>query len=175
MRRYDKTAELYEGLYGEEQEVKYKKALETIKIDCNSVILDVGCGSGLFFKHLLGGQCVVGVDVSRKLLLKAKQRAKKSLNLFIVQADADHLPFQNRFFDLLFSFTVLQNVPNPKKTVKEIQCATKVSGEITISILKKYVSTDLLIKLMEASKLKVSNFIDDEGLNCYIIKAKIKS
>ena len=47
------------------------------------VVLDVGCGSGLFFSEVADqADMVVGVDVSRKLLLKAKKQAKRFYKCF---------------------------------------------------------------------------------------------
>ena len=64
---------------------------------------------------------VVGVDISRKLLLKAKEQARAFPNVFVLQADADHLPFKDGFFDDVFAFTVLQNMPNPNETLSELK------------------------------------------------------
>ena len=75
MQRYDVTAEMYDERYAEEQQRKYKKALENVNV-AGKAVLDVGCGSGLFFREVAAqADMVVGVDVSRKLLLKAKEQA----------------------------------------------------------------------------------------------------
>ena len=97
MQRYDLTAEMYEERYAEEQKAKYAAALENVNI-ANCAVLDVGCGSGLFFSHAAKAKFVVGVDVSRKLLLKAKKQTRAFGNVFVLQADADHLPFRECLF-----------------------------------------------------------------------------
>ena len=75
MRRYDLTADMYNERYAQEQKAKYGVALENVDVaDC--AVLDVGCGSGLFFSHVAAkAKVLVGIDVSRKLLLKAKGQA----------------------------------------------------------------------------------------------------
>ena len=81
-----------------------RKHLENVDV-AGKAVLDVGCGSGLFFKEVAAqAEMVVGVDVSHKLLLKAKKNAKVFQNTFVLQADADHLPFKNGFFDAVFCF-----------------------------------------------------------------------
>jgi SAM-dependent methyltransferase len=76
MQSYDVTAEMYDERYSEEQARKYDKALENVIVTSKSV-LDVGCGSGLFFCQVADkADIVVGVDLSRKLLTKAKKHSK---------------------------------------------------------------------------------------------------
>ena len=82
MQRYNTTAESYDEQYAEEQQRKYKKALENVDVT-GKTVLDVGCGSGLFFGEVTTQtEMVVGVDISHKLLLKAKKNANFFQNAF---------------------------------------------------------------------------------------------
>ena len=168
MKSYDVTAEMYNERYEDEQKGKYRKALENVNVD-GAVVLDVGCGSGLFFSHIAAqAEAVVGVDVSRKLLLKAKGQAKDFPNVFVLQADADHLPFKSGFFDAVFAFTVLQNMPKPSATLAELKWVGKVDGCIVVTGLKKAFSLEGFMDVLEGSDLKVASFVDDEALKCYV-------
>jgi ubiquinone/menaquinone biosynthesis C-methylase UbiE len=168
MQRYDVTAEMYDERYADEQKRKYKKALENVNVDDASV-LDVGCGSGLFFKGVAAqADLVVGVDVSRKLLLKAQEQAKAFGNVFVLQADADHLPFKDGFFDAVFVFTVLQNMPKPTKTLNEFKRVVKLGGRVVVTGLKKAFPLDLFMDVLENSGLKLAAFVDEEAVNCYV-------
>ena len=94
MRKYDLTAGMYDLRYAEEQEAKYKTALNHVTIEGS--VLDVGCGTGLFFSYVAANvENLVGVDVSGKLLLQARERAQNWGNAHLVQADGDHLPFKD--------------------------------------------------------------------------------
>ncbi len=169
MRRYDLTAQLYDVRYAEEQEAKYKVALENLKIVRNSFILDVGCGTGLLFSHVAAqAETVVGVDVSRKLLLQAKERAKNYRNVHLVQADADHLPFKNDYFTVVFTFTVLQNMPKPAETLNEIKRTAKHDAFIAITGLKKTFSLEAFRELLQQAGLRVVSLKDDGTLKCYV-------
>jgi ubiquinone/menaquinone biosynthesis C-methylase UbiE len=172
MRRYDATARSYDELYGEEQEAKYRKALEHVNAAADSAVLDVGCGTGLLFSRIAGvAQAVVGVDISRELLLRAKEHAVKLRNVYLVKADADHMPFQNGFFSVAFAFTVLQNMPKPKETLGELKRVTKSDGSIVVTGLKKAFSlTDFMCVFADAGLMVVS-FVDDEALKCYVAVA----
>jgi len=169
MRRYDLTAQLYDVRYAEEQEAKYKAALTNLNIAHNSLILDVGCGTGLLFSHVAAqAETVVGVDVSRKLLLQARERAKNYRNVHLVQADADHLPFKNDYFTVVFTFTVLQNMPKPAETLNEIKRTAKHDAFIAITGLKKTFSLEAFGELLQQAGLRVVSLKDDGTLKCYV-------
>jgi len=168
MQRYDLTAEMYEERYAEEQKAKYKAALENVEVT-GSMVLDVGCGSGLFFREVTPqSKIVVGLDISRKLLLKAKDQANGSKNGLVLQADADHLPFKDGSFDVVFAFTMLQNMPKPVATLKEFMRVVKLGGRVVVTGLKKAFSINAFMDTLEGSSMKIFSFVDDEDLKCYI-------
>ena len=168
MQRYDLTAEMYEERYAQEQKAKYGAALEKVNVvDCT--VLDVGCGSGLFFSYAAAkAKVLVGVDVSRKLLLKAKEQAYAFQNVLVLQADADHLPFREAFFDVGFAFTVLQNMPEPSETLKELKRVAKLGGKVVVTGLKKAFALNAFMDVLDSSGLKIVSFVDNEDLKCYV-------
>jgi malonyl-CoA O-methyltransferase len=168
MQSYNVTAEMYEERYAGEQRRKYGKALENVDV-AGRTVLDVGCGSGLFF-HEVAAQAgmVVGVDVSRKLLVKAKQQADDFQNTFILQADADHLPFKDGSFGAVFAFTMLQNMPKPSETLNELKRVSQVGGWVVVTGLKKALPLEKFMDVLESSGLSLNAFVDDEAINCYI-------
>jgi ubiquinone/menaquinone biosynthesis C-methylase UbiE len=168
MYRYDLTAEMYEERYSEEQEGKYKKALENVNVAGKSV-LDVGCGSGLFFNQVKGqADLVVGVDISSRLLAKSKEQSRNFQNVFVLQADVDHLPFKDCFFDDIFAFTMLQNMPKPTETLCEIKRVAKAGSKIVVTGLKRAFTLEKFIDILEGSDLKLVAFVDIDSVNCYL-------
>ena len=166
MHAYDITAEIYDKRYSEEQHRKYIKALECVNV-FDAVILDVGCGSGLFFSEVADrAKVLVGVDVSKKLLLKAKAYAVSKV--FLVQADADHLPFRDGIFNDAFSFTVLQNMPKPSQTLAEIRRVTVRGGKMAITGFKKAFPQTSFHDIVESSGMAIKAFIDENDINCYL-------
>ena len=132
-RRYDETAELYDERYAEIQSEKYGQV--AIRLRKVEKILDLGCGTGMFLSELVEhGRLVVGVDVSPKMLKIAKKRA---VGANLILADADHLPFTNGCFDAVVSITLLQNMPDPSATTKEIARITKSGGMVILTTLKR--------------------------------------
>ena len=169
MRRYNLTAQIYDARYSEEQEAKYQAALKNLDVN-RGVVLDVGCGSGLFFSHVADkAATVVGVDVSLGLLQLAKERAKNYSNVYLVQADADHLPFKLDLFSHVFAFTVLQNMPNPTQTLEGFKLVAKREGFIVVTGLKAAVPLEVFRGYLEAAGLRVVSLVDDDALRCYVV------
>jgi ubiquinone/menaquinone biosynthesis C-methylase UbiE len=137
---YNSSSIIYNKRYFEEQKNKYEYALKQLKLKPSDKILDVGCGSGLLFDFFNSKvEMIVGVDISDKLLKKAKnQKTKKNVHLILT--DVDHLPIKNNYFDIIFVFTILQNMPNPVNTLKEIKVKAKNTGKIIITGMKKVYS-----------------------------------
>jgi ubiquinone/menaquinone biosynthesis C-methylase UbiE len=168
-RRYDLTADIYDARYAEEQEAKYKAALEGLTVQ-GGVVLDVGCGSGLFFSHVgESAAMIVGVDVSRKLLLLASKRGKNQSAVHLVLADADFLPFRQCVFGYFFAFTVLQNMPNPTQTLKQLQLVAKRDACFVVTGLKAAVPLETFGTMLEAAGLQVVSLVNNDALRCYVV------
>ena len=133
---YDELAPSYDELYGREQTEKYEVALSIGKVLREDLVLDVGCGTGLFLEFL-GARSppafYVGVDVSLGMLSFRKRSGIVSHDY--VLADAEFLPFRNSCFDKVFSITVLQDLPSAERARGEIERVSR--GEIVISVLRR--------------------------------------
>jgi ubiquinone/menaquinone biosynthesis C-methylase UbiE len=168
IRRYDLTAQIYDARYGEEQEAKYKVAMEILHAS-SGLILDVGCGTGLFFTHVAEkAKMVVGVDISSKLLAKAKERSRNLCNVHLIRGDADHLPFKPNSFSVVSAFTLLQNTPNPLITLKEIKRTAMSNGFVVVTGLKKAFSLTTFTQLIRKAGLSLISIRDDDFLKCYV-------
>jgi ubiquinone/menaquinone biosynthesis C-methylase UbiE len=167
MRRYDLTARMYDARYAEEQVLKYRSALK--HLDMHGSVLDVGCGTGLFFNHIVDdAQTVVGVDISRLLLLQAKERTRAFFNVHLIQADADHLPFRDACFNVVSAFTLLQNMPKPLETLSELRRSAKQGAHVVVSGLKKAFSLEAFTALLHDAGLQPVSLEDNEGLKCHV-------
>jgi ubiquinone/menaquinone biosynthesis C-methylase UbiE len=167
MQRYDLTASMYDELYAEEQVVKYHAALKHLK--AYGSVLDAGCGTGHFLSNIAEEvEIAVGVDISIRLLLQAKEQARTFPNFHLVQADADYLPFIDACFNLVFAFTVLQNMPNPRETLMEIKRNAKRDALITVTGLKKAFSLEAFRVLLQKAGLQVVHIEDADVLKCHV-------
>ena len=159
---------MYEERYAKEQKTKYLTALKNVDIS-GSKVLDVGCGSGLFFREVTAkSEMIIGVDISRKLLLKAKKQADRFENVAVLQADADSLPLKDNSFDVIFAFTVLQNIPKPAVTLRELMRVAKLGGRVVVTGLKKAFPFNKFMDILEGSGMNIISFFDNADLNCYV-------
>jgi ubiquinone/menaquinone biosynthesis C-methylase UbiE len=168
MERYDITAHIYDMRYAEEQEAKFEAALKSLKKSHYGKVLDAGCGTGLLFKHVASkAEMLVGVEFSRQTLLKAKERGEKFQNVHLIMADADFMPFKSGTFTTVFVFTLIQNMPEPAKTLKEIERVAGDNAHVVVSGLKKVFSLQAFENLLRCSGLKIVS-LKEKNLKCHV-------
>jgi len=157
MYHYNSLAPVYDAQYGGEQDAKMKAALSSINLKEDSLVLDAGCGTGLLFEHVgRSVKLLVGLDVSSRILREAKKRVKQLPMIAVVRADADFTPFRNDVFDATFAMTLLQNVPDPLVTLREMKRVSKNRAFFVVSGLKKRFSREAFVELLQRARLEVS-------------------
>lgn len=98
-------------------------------------VLEVGCGIGLTSAFLAKkyGCRIVGIDLSRKMIERARENAKREgvadKTEFVV-GDAQKLPFKKNTFDAVICESVMIFIPDKKKAVKEFIRVTKPGGYV---------------------------------------------
>jgi ubiquinone/menaquinone biosynthesis C-methylase UbiE len=167
MHRYDVTACMYDMRYAEEQKAKIEAALRNLTIGKRDFVLDAGCGTGLLFGYVDCRAVVVGVDISRKTLFQAKENAKDFWNVHLVLADADNMPLKESVFSHVFAFTLIQNMPDPVRTLNEVNRIAKPEGAIVVTGLKSIFSREGFEELLRNAGLKIAA-LEDEDLKCYV-------
>ena len=171
MKHYNEIAAVYDDQYAEEQKRKYEIVLHNIHILNGDCILDLGSGTGLF--EAIGLECcVVGVDISTSMLMKATQR-HCGHKISFLQADTSNLPFAEGVFDKIFSFTVLQNVPDVEKTMVEMRYVARKGSKVVLSVLKKGFARASFLGVLKRSGLSLVEFIDEEILKDYIVVCEV--
>ncbi|MGQ4872741.1 MAG: class I SAM-dependent methyltransferase [Promethearchaeia archaeon] len=174
---YNKTAKYYDSRYHKIQNAKYNVSIKGISL-INKLILDGGCGTGLFFEFLIKNEesnlikniTYVGIDVSIKMLeifkekrlkIQVKKRAKPNLIL----SDIENLPFRKASFDAIFTFTSIQNLANPLRGIRELLYTGKNNGVWISSILKKKINEKIQKELkLSLRDLKIINLENLEDI-----------
>lgn len=108
---YDRTRSLPSGVMA--------KLVETLTNELSGcrTVLDVGVGTGRFSQPLQdAGFEVVGVDVSKKMIKKAKEKGVKNLIL----SDARSLPFRDKVFGAAVCIHILHLISKWKTALFEI-------------------------------------------------------
>ncbi len=149
--RYEATASGYDELYRGEQFEKYFTALR--RIPPKGLILDAGCGTALLLEFMaLHGLLTritgyVCLDYSRAMLQTATTRIRvycKTIPCTRIEANIENLPFRDKTFNTVYSFTVLDLVDNIQKAINELKRVSR--GPIIVSLLKKLPYKNILIK-----------------------------
>ena len=156
MRHYDRQAAIYDIQYVGEQNAKIEAILKSMRLGSKELGLDLGCGTGFLIPHVTEKVgLLVGLDVSQKALQEAKKRTKNMPNIVLVRADADNTPFPDHIFDKIFAITVLQNMPDPTKTITEMKRTSKPQAIFAVTGLKKKFTPESFVALLETAQLKV--------------------
>jgi ubiquinone/menaquinone biosynthesis C-methylase UbiE len=171
---YNQISEGYTQLHGGEQREKYQTALEALDGFHTDLVVDVGCGTGLFINMVTGkvGE-IVGVDSSKEMVKKAN--CVKSENGHVVLCDADNLPFGETTFDTAVAFTLLQNVVDPSITIRQITSTLKPSSRAVLTALKTERSREAFVNLIEDAGLLVARILDEDRVNEYIAVCQMAS
>ncbi|BAP58623.1 malonyl-ACP O-methyltransferase BioC [Candidatus Tachikawaea gelatinosa] len=96
-------------------------------------ILDAGCGTGLYSKKWLSiGNKVIALDISKKMLLKARQL--KTADYYLI-GDIDFLPITTSSIDLIWSNLSIQWSYSFQNVLQEFMRVAKPQGYIMFSTL----------------------------------------
>jgi len=91
-------------------------------------VLDIGCGNGYLFQLLKQKGCnVFGIEVNSNSVARC---LKLKLDVFYGSLEEAHLP--DRFFDTIIFSQVLEHLPSPNKTLKEVNRILKPCGKVFI-------------------------------------------
>jgi ubiquinone/menaquinone biosynthesis C-methylase UbiE len=156
IKHYDRQATIYDKQYVVEQNIKIEDTLKGMKFGSNERILDLGCGTGFLFNYIdKKAGLLVGADVSVNALRVAKKRTKEMLNIALIRADADNTPFPEAIFDKVFAITVLQNMPDPTKTIIEMKRISKSKAILAMTGLKKKFTKESFMDILERMQLRI--------------------
>ncbi|MET1129000.1 MAG: class I SAM-dependent methyltransferase [Thermoproteota archaeon] len=137
-KKYNVTSSSYDELYREEQLEKYRAALSHIKLE--GVIVDAGCGTGLFEEFLAQVNAlknvsyVICLDISEGMLKHATLRLSRLALKYmteIIESDVEFMPLRERAADYTVMFTVIDLVESERRTIFEVDRITKSHAIIT--------------------------------------------
>ena len=98
-------------------------------------VLEVGVGTGLALPHYEPGKRITGIDLSKEMLRKARERTRQD-GLTNVQAlyemDAEATNFPDASFDTAVGMFVASVVPNPRRLLTEMRRLVRPGGNILL-------------------------------------------
>jgi len=170
---YEAGSCIYDRLYGEEQEKKYERCSRYLSDVSGKLMLDCGCGTGTLLRKLAEqGGLFVGVDLSKNMLELARKGTTAAKNIDLTCADADNLPFKSGIFDCVVSFTMLGNLPDVTRTIRELERVASDSAQIILSFSKKRFGADDVLELLACTCVRVREFINEDDLKDWVAIAE---
>lgn len=113
----------------------YREALKQLDLTDEQLLLDAGCGSGLFSSMAIEtGAQVIGVDAAPGLLEIARQRNPQ--NNFL-EEDLEALPFADNSFHALTAFNSLQYAGSFENALAEAKRVLRPGGRLLMGIWDK--------------------------------------
>jgi ubiquinone/menaquinone biosynthesis C-methylase UbiE len=146
------------------------KLIERSGIQAGMKILDLGCGSGAyttFVARAVGEKGrVYALDIEQKML---KQLEKKLAspenqdikNVEIINKSAYEMPFNDNSLDLVYMVTVLQEISDRQRALKEVKRILKPDG--ILAVTEFLPDPDYVLKSTTIKICKKAGFILDKA------------
>ena len=108
-----------------------RPVIKELKLNKNTKILDVSCGTGQFLDQLTGRARCYGIDLSEGMVRKAKE--KLGLMATLKVANVLQLPFADNYFDYTVSTEAFHHYDRQKEALTEMVRVTKKKGWVIVS------------------------------------------
>jgi phosphatidylethanolamine/phosphatidyl-N-methylethanolamine N-methyltransferase len=132
---YRRYARFYDAVFGPVLQPGRRALLERLDLQPGERVLEVGVGTGLSLPLYPRSVRITGIDVSREMLEKARERvALRRLDNVeaLLEMDAEHMSFPDASFDKVVAMYVVSVVARPAKLIEELHRVCKPRGEIFI-------------------------------------------
>src|ERR1051326_3656107 len=141
-----------------------EQAIARMRVEANSRVLDVGCGSGwatrLLADYAFDGR-VTGIDISDEMVELARDSSAGYKNVDFKVASAEQLPFETSEFTHAFSMESLYYYRNIPKALAEIHRVMKPGG-LVVAVVDLYWENEPTHQWIDTLKVSVELLgIDD--------------
>ncbi len=114
-----------------------QRMLERLELQPNSRVVDLGCGDGWTVRLVAGNLtagAVFGLDVSKEMVLLARQLSADLDNVLFAPGAAEEIPWAEDYFTHVLSIESAYYWPEPTLAAKEIFRVTAYGGSFHILI-----------------------------------------
>jgi ubiquinone/menaquinone biosynthesis C-methylase UbiE len=137
--------------------------ISILDIKENMNFLDIGCGTGWAVgqaaKTVNNKGTFYGIDISDKMIEKAKENFKDNDNFHFIKANSESIPLDSGLFDIIICTNSFHHYLNSDRAMKEMQRLLKQGGKVFIldpiadSRIVKMI--DKILKLTERAHVKL--------------------
>jgi phosphatidylethanolamine/phosphatidyl-N-methylethanolamine N-methyltransferase len=132
---YRRWAGVYDTVFGGISSKGRLRAVSLINRLPGRDVLEVGVGTGLALPHYNRDKRITGIDLSKEMLRKARERTRED-GLSSVRAlhemDAEATSFEDDAFDIAVGMFVASVVPNPRRLLAELRRLVRPGGDILL-------------------------------------------
>ena len=112
----------------------WKDKLKKFGFSNEGHILEIGCGLGQWLEAFQSlGNKVTGIDIEERYIAFCKKRLDENLVHSLLVEDAKKLPFEDNYFDAVFSYGVLMYVDYEKAFAEAVR-VLKPGGKLHITV-----------------------------------------
>ncbi|MED5579925.1 MAG: methyltransferase domain-containing protein [Nitrospinota bacterium] len=129
---YDRWGKFYDIVFKKIFNEGRSVGVELLQLESDERLLEVGVGTGLSLPLYPNSSEIVGIDISSKMLEKAREKIKKldMDNIQLSVMNAEEMDFPDNTFDCVTACYVVSAAPDPQKIVSEICRVCKPDGRI---------------------------------------------
>ena len=132
-RKWDNAAAHFDLGAGFGTEWRWKPAKMDLFAKMSGKILFLAVGTGLDIRHFPPGKDITGIDISPKMLEKARPRVEAyDGNMTVRQMDVLQLDFDDALFDQIFTSCTFCSVPDPVKGLENLKRVLKPGGTLNM-------------------------------------------
>ena len=140
-KNFDESAEAYDRFEERHHlfETLTRRQLELIEPSRPERILDVGCGTGistLALQQAMAGRSpnIYAIDISERMLLRARERCKSLTGVYFIRGDAENLSaYFNDSFDAIFYTASIFLLPGFADSLRQASQLLLPDGVLSIS------------------------------------------
>lgn len=147
----------------------------------NRKVVEIGVGLGADHqKFAEAGADLYGIDLTERAVEHTRKRFQDlGLKSKLQVADSEQLPYDNGYFDLVYSWGVIHHTPDTPRAVEEIYRVLKPGAEAKIMLYHKYSFVGYMLWLRYAlMRLRpftslsqiYSNYLESPGTKAYSVK-----
>jgi phosphatidylethanolamine/phosphatidyl-N-methylethanolamine N-methyltransferase len=146
---YDSYAGIYDFVFGKVFQSGRERAPFLLKLFPGARLLEVGVGTGLSLPLCSRGVEFTGIDLSQKMLERARQRVDGLglKNIHLIKMDATTLEFPDNSFDRVLAAYFISTVPDPVRVIQEMKRVCRPGGYMVF--LNHFQSENAAVRFFE--------------------------
>ncbi len=146
---YNRYSPVYDLIFGKIFHGGREMAPHLLDLFPGAELLEVGVGTGLSIPLMPRNISITGIDLSQKMLDRARKRVSslRLKNIHLMKMDATKLDFPDNSFDRVLASYFISTVPQPVKVIEEMKRVCRPGGYLLF--LNHFISTPPVIRSLE--------------------------